>query len=131
MAYRCKHPTCAAIIAAAGYCDHHQHNAKSAGKDYDQHQRDQQSKEFYSSRRWQRTSRVYLTHHPVCEYPSCRQLATLVHHRQPVNEVRDAAPHLLYSACNLMACCAHHHNQIHKSGGTHAPSAMASAANRK
>jgi 5-methylcytosine-specific restriction protein A len=111
--HNCKWPTCSAIVPTPGYCPAHAHHAGDDARHYDHHQRDQQSKRFYNSKAWQQTRLVKLAQTPVCEHCG-RELATTVHHRLEVKDIRDEQPHLLTAFDNLESCCAACHMKWHK-----------------
>jgi len=102
--YRCKHPTCAAILARPGHCAAHQPIAAAVNAErhrlYDETQRDQETKRFYGSHAWQLARNEKLTNTPVCE--RCQtDWAREVHHRQPAREF----PELRTTQSNLEALC--------------------------
>jgi 5-methylcytosine-specific restriction endonuclease McrA len=92
MMHRCQHPTCARLIPAAGFCEHH----RPAVFD---------TKQFYASAVWLNARAEKLARNPVCETPGCFALALDVHHLYPLASY----PELRTTASNLQSLCHEHH----------------------
>ena len=106
--FKCGHPICATLLPEKGYCPAHAHLAPpkytETDKHYDQEKRDKWSIRFYRSAQWLSARRWILAHEPECRRCK-RRLAQMVHHIQPVKEIRILHPHLLTAEENLMPLC--------------------------
>jgi 5-methylcytosine-specific restriction protein A len=58
------------------------------------------------STRWMRRRRAQLKMHPICQWPGCRMLATVVDHIVPLAEHGDE-----YAWSNLQSLCREHHRR--------------------
>lgn len=109
--YRCKHPTCAAILPRPGRCPAH---APAAAVDqaerhrlYDRGRRDRDARAFYSSTAWQLARREKISASPVCEICQA-DWSKDVHHKLPVRDF----PEQRLDQANLQALCPRCHKRI-------------------
>ncbi len=52
-----------------------------------------------STRRWKRIRQLYLFEHPLCEWPNCQQVATIVDHIRPRRAGGDDSERNLRGLC--------------------------------
>lgn len=112
--YRCKHPTCTALLpdGRSGFCDAHaQHAGEQRAeiqRHYDQHARDPEAKKFYASAAWKRARAAKLAAVVTCE--RCQAAwAEHVHHRKRLDR---CTPAERLDQANLMSLCSPCHNAI-------------------
>jgi len=84
-----------------------------AARQYDRHQRDPKSKQFYNSAAWQRCRANKLAEKPWCE--RCGALAEHVHHRTPI--ATPAGWESRLDVAGLMSVCIACHNAIERDAG--------------
>ena len=82
-------------------------NPKELTATYDKYFRDKKAKRFYNSRWWRQCRRFKLLCNPLC---TCGQLATEVHHLQPIAK----RPDLALDIDNLESVCHRCHLQKRK-----------------
>lgn len=120
----CRHPSCKALLKRSGYCDAHKHHDKSGAKLYDTRVRAMTphlmaARDFRSSYKWKRVSKMKLSLNPICEDPykehARRQLtetAKQVHHIVGLKEC--ANDERAYSLDNLMSVCTRCHARLER-----------------
>jgi len=111
----CKHPGCASLLDALGYCEAHATNAPNTRRDYDRGRRMntpalRAAADFRSSYRWKKVQRLKQSMNPLCEDPYGQ------HERRGVTETGRQVHHIIglaqcagderaYSLDNLMSVC--------------------------
>lgn len=120
----CKHPGCASLLDALGYCDNHATNAPTPGKDYDKGRRMSNpalraAADFRSSYKWKKVQRMKMSRNPLCEDPyrqhdrrGTTETAKQVHHI--VGLAVCAGDERAYSLDNLMSVCYKCHARLER-----------------
>ncbi len=94
----CRVPGCAGVVREGAHCAAHAGTLKN----YDR-RRPSASKRGYG-RHWGRLRRWFLSNHPMCQWPGCREPASQVDHIVPL--ARGGGN----DEANLQALCARHHS---------------------
>ena len=112
----CKHPACPNYVSPPlKFCEIHKGERPPRAAQhsyYDEHFRNQQSKQFYNSAEWKRARQIALTSQPWCT--RCGQLADTVHHKVPVTEATSMQK---IDQRFLEPLCAPCHSLLHKEAG--------------
>lgn len=81
-------------------------------KRYYKKKTDPKFQKFYKSKEWDLLKRKKMSDAKYkCEYEGCKQYATEVHHKKPIQTEEGWIRRLDYS--NLMCVCLKHHNLLH------------------